>query len=276
MNNTTKKPSPIAKYEIARTNLILMIVLTLINVIFAVIGLDYMMLFSATVPYLFATIGTIEEFSAFLVPGLVLALIGIGMYFLCWLLSKKHYAWMIVALVLFSFDTLAMMGMYLFAGDFSGIIDVIIHIWVLYYLIIGVINGHKKNNLTEQDIQSTLNGDDAAEPVLNSEGNIESAYDPTVSTFDTPILRKADTAVKARILLEVEAEGHKICYRRVKRVNELVIDGCVYADVEALVEVAHVLSARVGGKLIQAGFDGAANSYIKIDGQQIAKKLRLW
>ena len=59
MKNTAKSLTPKAKYDNSRANLLLMIIFTAINVILAAAGTDYMMLFSATVPYLFATLGTI-------------------------------------------------------------------------------------------------------------------------------------------------------------------------------------------------------------------------
>ena len=64
--------------------------------------------------------------------------------------------------------------------------------------------------------------------------------------------------------------------RRVKRINELVIDGYVYADVEMLMETAHALTAQMDGHVFQAGFDGVAHSYIRVDGVQVARKLRLY
>lgn len=92
----------------------------------------------------------------------------------------------------------------------------------------------------------------------------------------TPILRIADTNVRSRVLLEADAAGHHICYRRVKRINELVIDGYVYADVEMLMETAHALTAQMDGHVFQAGFDGVAHSYIRVDGVQVVRKLRLY
>lgn len=169
MSNTAKKLTPKSKYDNARANLLLMVILTAVNVILAAAGTDYMMLFSATVPYLFATLGTIEELSSLLVPGIVLAFLGIAVYFVCWLLSKKHYAWMIVALVLFSIDTLAMVALYVLVGDFSGILDMLIHAWVMFYLITGAINGYKLKKQPDEEIQSTLNGDSEAWTVINGE-----------------------------------------------------------------------------------------------------------
>ena len=73
-----------------------------------------------------------------------IAVITVILYVLCWYMSKKRYGWMIVALVMFILDTLAMAGMYLGLGEISGILDVVIHAWVLYYLIIGVKYGKKE------------------------------------------------------------------------------------------------------------------------------------
>jgi hypothetical protein len=89
-------------------------------------------------------------------------------------------------------------------------------------------------------------------------------------------IRIADSTVKARILLEADALGHAIVYRRVKRVNELVIDGRVYDEMEALVEFAHSLKAQIDGHTIEVGFDGWVHSYLKIDGQTVGRKRRLY
>ena len=47
------------------------------------------------------------------------------------------------------------------------------------------------------------------------------------------VLRMADTDVKSRTLIVGEYEGYHIEVRRVKRTNELVIDGKVYDEYEA-------------------------------------------
>ena len=69
--------------------------------------------------------------------------------------------------------------------------------------------------------------------------------------------------------------GHYVVYRRVKKTNELVIDLYVYDEIEILVECAHSLEARIDGHLIVVGFDGVSHSYLSVDGEIVAKKLRL-
>ena len=139
------------KYNSARANLFLMLALTAVNIILLFFKSDYMLLFSATVPYLAVLFGQLSGVTSGLVVGVCIAAIIILVYFLCWILSKKSYGWMIAALVLFSIDTIALVGFYIFAGEFSGIIDAAIHALVLYYLIVGTINGIKLSKLPEEE-----------------------------------------------------------------------------------------------------------------------------
>ena len=91
---------------------------------------------------------------------------------------------------------------------------------------------------------------------------------------DNPV-RRADRLVKVRILLEARVEDYEICYRRVKSVNELVINGIVYDEKKAVIEFAHNLSAVVDGHTIEAGLSDDSYSYIMFDGECLANKQRL-
>ena len=88
-------------------------------------------------------------------------------------------------------------------------------------------------------------------------------------------IRRADTNVKHRIMLEARYGDMTICYRRVKITNELVINGKVYDEYRAVLEFEHVLSASYGGHTVEAGYDEASNSYISVNGIRIAEKRRL-
>ena len=91
---------------------------------------------------------------------------------------------------------------------------------------------------------------------------------------DVP-LRNADRDVKAKILLKTRVQDYDICYRRVKSVNELVINGVVYDEIKGVIEFAHNLSAVVDGHTIEAGLSEDSYSYIMFDGQCLANKQRL-
>lgn len=261
-NPRNKKEFALQQVKIARSNLLLMIILTVVNIILLATGADTMLLFSATVPYYAVAFGIISEISQLIVAGLLVAAVILVLYLLCWIFSKKHYGWMIAALVFFILDSIAMIGLYILAEDFSGILDLVIHIWVLYYLIIGVRYGYKLKNIPPEEAVEYEQAEQQILPSTDAQGN-------------SVALRAVQNDVKSRILIDGNYLGHYICYRRVKRVNELVIDGYVYDDIEILVETAHALNAVLDGHSIQVGFDGATHCYIRIDGEQVAKKLRL-
>lgn len=88
-------------------------------------------------------------------------------------------------------------------------------------------------------------------------------------------MRVADPSAKCKILLEAEVDGYRICYRRVKTVNELVINGTVYDEKKGLIEFAHNLSAIIDGHLFEAGYDENDMSYISYDKKRIKEKKRL-
>ncbi len=244
------------KYTIARQNLLLMIAFTIVNVVLLAVNSNVMMLFSATVPYYAIAIGIVSESSAVLTVCICLNAVILATYILCWVMSKKHYGWMIAALVMFILDTLALIGLYLLLQELSGVMDALIHAWVLYYLIIGVRCGHQLSSVPADSWAETEAEQCIAAPEAEP--------------------RPADMSVKARILLESELLGHRVCYRRVKQVNELVIDGIVYDEIAMGLETAHALNAQIDGHLIQVGYDGIGFSYLALDGQQLERKRRLW
>lgn len=252
------------KVKVARYNLLLMIIFTVINIAILLTDGGVMLLFSATVPYFAVLLASMAEITA---VGIGVALFILVLYFICWIFSKKHYGWMIAALVLFAIDTLLMAVSYILIADATGILDVVIHIWVFYYLIIGVKYGIKLKKLPIESLDALYDED--------SENCEEAEEAFKAEEFSEPI-RRADTEVKHRVLLESNVAGHNVCYRRVKRVNELVIDGYVYAEIKMLVETAHTLSAVIGGHQIEAGFDGGCNSFIMLDGDVVAKKFRIY
>ena len=256
--NMTERQRIQQKYSTSRANLLLVIILTVVNIVLFLAGSDSMLLFSASIPYFAVVFGWALDI---LPMGIIVAVIALVLYLVSWIFSKKKPGWMTVALVLFILDTLGMLGMYLLMEDVSGILDVLIHAYVLYYLIVGVSSAKKLKNLPEEEEIS------AEIPA----GDIPVDATPLPSTP----LRRIGEEEKFRVLLEAEYGSHKVVYRRIKRTNQLVIDNYIYDEVEMLIESAHALSAIIDGHQYVVGFDGAANSYFKVDGEIIAKKIRL-
>lgn len=162
-------------YANARANLLLATILTVASVIMVVVA-DYLFYFSALIPVIIAVTGrefqmmtngsytaadlglTAEEYelmqtidgNMILIVCLVIALLITAVYFLCWLLSKKRPAWMIVALVLYSVDTFFALPEILgnLAVDPMGaVLMLLFHAWMLYYLISGLIASSKLKKL---------------------------------------------------------------------------------------------------------------------------------
>ncbi len=139
-----------------------MLILTAVNIVLLFFDSSAMLLFSATIPYLVVLFGITLEETAAIVFACSIAAVIIIVYLSAWIFSKKKYGFMVLALVMFLIDTAFMMGIFLWSGDFSGILDVLIHAWVLYYLIIGVKNGRKLKKLppeTASEVWSDASGE---------------------------------------------------------------------------------------------------------------------
>ena len=267
-------------YNSARINLLLVVVATLINVILAVTSSDTYFLFTATVPYLLAylsmylcgmyppeyyegDLALIEPWpSEVLVVALVIAFVIIALYALSFFMSRKgRVGWLIFALVLFVIDTLALL-LY-FGISFDMLLDYVFHGWILVILINGIRNHYKLRSLPEEPAEVAVTEDGEA---ISEESVVDESSAP---------LRIADMNVKNRVLLRAEANGKEILYRKVKKTNELVIGGYVYDEYVAMMEMPHTLSAVIDGHTIEAGMLQSSQSFIAVDGELIAKKIRL-
>lgn len=275
--NVTERSSLESRYKNSVSNLLAVMAFSLINIILLVIQSDTYFLFSAFIPYALAYYGMYfcgmypEEYysdvpdaeffdKSFLVITLVAAAVVILLYFISWFFAKKKkVGWLIFALVLFCIDTVAM---FVFTGfNMDAIIDIIFHGWVIFSLVNGIVTYNKLKKLPDDAAQFEMEEDE-----LNSQAQIQG---------NSAVLRMADTDVKARILLQAEVPGYNIVYRRVKRTNELVVNGRVYDEYEALVEIPHTLTCFICGHRIEALYNSNNMMYIVFDGEELAKKVRL-
>lgn len=87
-------------------------------------------------------------------------------------------------------------------------------------------------------------------------------------------IRRANPLEKGKTLLQVRVKGYEICYRRVRSVNELMVNGWVYDEKKGLIEFEHRLCATVDGYAVEAGYDADGRSYIMFDGKVIERKVR--
>ena len=275
------------RYKSARLDLLIVIIFTVFNIVMLFTGSETMMLFSATIPYYAVAIAYFTNLQLgglewFVTGSLIFAFVILAMYLVCWFFSKKRNGWLIAALVLFCLDTVATVFLYLGALG-EGIMDFLIHGIVIWYLAMGVKAGKQLKTLPEDVVE--VEGGAAVE---------------NVPLENSAPLRWADPELKHRVLLEAECQGMRICYRRVKQpvdghwqvkrnglnwranyikskmLNELVINGYVYAEVEMVIGPSHELTAVFNGHKVVAGFNSlTAKSYILVDDQKVAEKVRL-
>lgn len=158
------------KYNRARANLLAVFGFTILNIILQLFNASIYLLFSASVPYLLVNL--MWDLTGHLPPaayaedpefvplpnGFLYAAIGFAafillFYLMSYLFSKDgKYGWMIVALVFFSLDCAFLLGFVVLVGfDASFILDILFHVWVMYYLISGVSSGVKMARLPVDD-----------------------------------------------------------------------------------------------------------------------------
>lgn len=271
------------KYTAARSNLLLMIIFSAVNLILLATGANLYFMFSATIPYLLTDIalffcgmypdyvyagefeGMVTADKSLFVVMLIISLAILGIYLLCWFKSKDYKVkWLTIALVLFSFDSLVL----LLNSGLSDLVNLLFHVWVIVILAMGI-KAHGRLKQIEKE-EGFIEGE-FTEVVEESAGYVS---DEKKSNDSTPI-RVADMAVTHRVLLDHTDGEHKIIYRRVGKTNELVIDGQVYADYTAVMEAPHIMSAVIGEKVYSAGNDGG-RSFIQVNGTIVKKKVRLF
>lgn len=273
------------RYKNARMNLLIVVAFTAINILLLITNTDTYFLFSAFIPYFITTLGMLvcgrfpDEYytgdfagmefvddSVFFIL-LIISIAIILVYLLAWFMSSKNRSgWLVFMLVLFIFDTL---GMLVINGiSLQSIIDILFHIWVIYYLIAGIKACNRLKSIPVEEKPQNENIIEENEDEIYIEENNEEIP-------NTPILRKAELDVKYKVLIETKYLNYDICYRRVKHTNELVINGNVYDEIKGVLEFAHILQAHIDGHHIAVGFTGN-HSVIYIDEKLIAKKLRLF
>lgn len=168
--------SPFGKYNNSRLSILLLFIFSVIN-IFTISTLGTYFLFSAYLPQVLISLAYLDPS---LTPVMViLSILYILPYLLCYIFSKKKAGWMIAALVLFSVDSLFFLidlPAYLAAGDLSFIIDLIFRIYVLASLIIGVVN-RKQAMLAANGVQENAANENVNQG-SETEGNVD-FYDTT-------------------------------------------------------------------------------------------------
>lgn len=149
------------QYKVSRMNLLLVLAFTFANMILALTKASFYMLFSASIPLEITALGVLmaDDYGiGFTVFMFGLSVVLLLPYLLSFIFSKKHFAWMIAALVWFSLDTVLFLILVVLAGgwDFSILLDFFFHAWIMFYLINGVRYGSRLRQLKKNaEIEKT-------------------------------------------------------------------------------------------------------------------------
>lgn len=153
----------------ARSTLIVMAALSVFNIVMIVLDQAYQISFSATLPCNLVALGKGMDngnvngawtvVGVYTATSLVLAAAVLAVYVVSWLLSKKHLGWLITALVLVCVDTVTLVLFAMMGGDTSVIIDLCLHLWVIWLLIQGV---SARRKLEDYEILDRIRAEEAA------------------------------------------------------------------------------------------------------------------
>ena len=149
----------VRRFQSARSNLLIALILTLVNIVLYAVGSTTYFLFSISLPYY---LFDLADPLFIIIPVVVLAF-----YLCCYLFSKKKPGLMVAALIAFILDCIFLVGYSILLmqvpelgitpADF--IIDYLTHIWLLFYLIRGAKYAKPYRLIREGGMQAVANAD---------------------------------------------------------------------------------------------------------------------
>lgn len=162
-----------------RSSLLLILIFTVVNLLFIVLDVDRYFLFAASVPYYLTSLGkgmdngfvngAWDTNGTYTVTALIISVVILAFYLLCWLLSKKKTGWLTAALVLFILDTVALVlfTFALYDNPMVNLVDFLLHAWAIWELGKGAKAGGRLKKLPAEDEMDLR--DFAAIPTLDSD-----------------------------------------------------------------------------------------------------------
>lgn len=163
--------SPVTKYRAARWILFAIVILTITSILLYITEADSSrFVLSLMLSLVYAAQETIG--------GYIVAAVFTGLFFICWLFSKRRGGWLIVALVLYIIDCLYTVLILLSVDDgMSLMFDLIARAVVIVLLIIGIKN-RRVGTLTDKELLEAASAAGAA--TANIEGTDVTVSAPEV------------------------------------------------------------------------------------------------
>ncbi len=161
-NETAITPENVAekigeqKYKVARYSLLIVTVLSIVNLFSLIFNGTYFLFSSYITLMIGATGGYIYAEAdgdiAILIATVIIGVISVIPYIICWIFSKKKVGWLICAMVLFAFDTLLLLVDTITALDATYIIDLALHGYFIYEMVVAIKYGLKKKREANANI----------------------------------------------------------------------------------------------------------------------------
>ncbi len=233
-------------YKNARVSLLMVAAFSFINII-TICFADSYFLFSSYVTQLLSYFGAYFYVETgeilFYIVFAVLALVSVIPYLVCWIFSKKHQAPMVIALVLFSLDTAFMLFDIIGYFDFSMILDVVFHAYVIYSLATGVKFGKQRKVL-------------AAELAAQKEAEAATASVMENAENGDVVLEESPMAQEKRALTFVRKKGFYGC----------AVAYNIYVDNEVVATIRNgeTVNVTVNGLAHQLAINTPAGAYSNV------------
>lgn len=279
----------VKNYKVARTSILLIAALGLLNVILYLAGADFYFPFSVTFPYcavIFGDLFAAELGSkALFIIMAILAFVILGVYVLMFFLSKDHKGCLIATLVLYAIDLAFVIYLMVAGKSYTMVIDLIFHGAVLYEFIMGI-KGASLLAAYPQGIKVT------AEEILAAEGvngqvvegadntvtvvndNAEPVVAADYSKPDSAVIRESDG--KGNVFVSATNGDAKIEFRKKMNMAELIIDGKVLCERKGLPDAkSYTLEAVYRGvtyKAVQTRKFSSVTAEIYAEDKQLASK----
>ena len=172
----------VINFEKARNNLLAVLVLTVINLILTFFSADIYFLFSAIFPQIifeiFNNIYIETGDNNSYITGCVASILLTIPYFVFWIFSRTKRVMILFTLVFFGIDCIILLLLILLSGfEFSFLLNVGFHVWILYYLIIGVKAWSKLSDVDKEGYNLLLNEVKSNRVFIKKEKNNEPPID---------------------------------------------------------------------------------------------------
>ena len=139
-------------FQSAKANMALVMIFTLVNYGFFIFRLDINFPFSLFTPWLLAIWATVEVQSGFMVAAFIyitFLILIFGGFLGSYLLLAKKPKLMILGLVIYVLDTVAMIYVYAGFGGYEWVISSIFHVWVIASMAYAIVNMYKTPTITD-------------------------------------------------------------------------------------------------------------------------------